>query len=883
MATLLLRDRVVDLETGEVPGHGTLRPTERALLAFLARHPDQPFGLHDLHHAVWGYAPTVASRAAYAAIHRVRALIEPDPAAPVHLLASRRDGYRLVGATVRDTLPDLATNVPPHPDTFVGRDDELAALATRAPTVLTVVGPGGVGKTRLVRHAARERTRPGGSWLAELVGATTADEVCARVARALPGRVPPAADAVGSALAALGPALLALDNAEDALDAVAALVPAWAAAAPACALVATSRQALGVPGEQVLELGPLSEDAAVALLLDRIRQRAPHTDVPAPTARALARAADHLPLALEITAANVTAVGAEAALESLRRADPRPARTRGGDPRHSALDTVVADSWARLPAPHQDALARLAALDGPLPLAAIEALGVDDAVTVVGDLADASLLSMVPSAGRAPVWRLLVTVRAHVRRTCPLDPAPVLDALGRWLAATWTAARGADFVPCVTPPPCPLGVPADVLVQLAVHARAHWTDRSALWCALLTGAHDQVATTLTQRLLDEALALPPAPRHVPELLRMGGWAAHQRGDVALTLELWGRGADEALHQGLLGQAARLLFERGDLLASLDRLDEARATADEIRRVTAELPPASRAAGEGGAACIEGTAAIRAGDEALADARTAAAIDAYARAGATLEAAQMLSHRALIAAMRERRALAHQYGDEAVARLERLPPSVRVCQVLGDERSRRANLLRSEARYDEALRGAARAVDLLRQTPALDWLVDAILEEGAVLADAGRTAEAVERFDAVLRYPAYNAALANRQVLLRVDRTLLADGVAAAAALAEALLEGPAPPAVLFLRQRLGRLRLALGDPAGAADVLLRYDPPPGRYAAAYLLPRIEALLRAGDVRRADADLDRVGAEGGPDVRPRVEALAALLAALRGAP
>src|SRR5687767_6351391 len=96
---LRLSQRTVDLTSGEVHGHGHLRPTELAMLAYLADRADVAISIAELHTEVWGYADRVVqrSRAAYTTASRLRAVLETDPAAPCHLLSERGEGYRLVG------------------------------------------------------------------------------------------------------------------------------------------------------------------------------------------------------------------------------------------------------------------------------------------------------------------------------------------------------------------------------------------------------------------------------------------------------------------------------------------------------------------------------------------------------------------------------------------------------------------------------------------------------------------------------------------------------------------------------------------------------------------------------------------------------------------
>ena len=175
-------------------------------------------------------------------------------------------------------LRDLPGNLGREPDTFVGREDDLRRVAAAfdgGARLVTLLGPGGMGKTRLAQRYARGwlGDHAGGAWFCDLAPARSTEGIVAAVAQALDvplGR----ADAVqqlGTAIAARGNCLLVLDNFEHLTRHAAALVGAWQRAAPQARLLVTSRELLALPGEHVLPLEPLSAAESSLLFGQRLR------------------------------------------------------------------------------------------------------------------------------------------------------------------------------------------------------------------------------------------------------------------------------------------------------------------------------------------------------------------------------------------------------------------------------------------------------------------------------------------------------------------------------------------------------------------------------------------------------------------------------------
>jgi predicted ATPase/DNA-binding CsgD family transcriptional regulator len=222
-----------------------------------------------------------------------------------------------------DTRPDLPT----EPNSFVGREKDLDELRKLVGTtrMVTLTGPGGIGKTRLALRVLAQLAEEfaDGACYAELADVTSPDLVVARVASAAgvteeQGR--PLLDTLADALR-LRSLVLALDNCEHLLDACARLCQRLLAAAPDLRLVATSREPLRVAGETIWPVAPLTlasadpaASEAVRLFADRAAATAPGfalTPLNADAVAAVCRSLDGIPLAIELAAARVRALSVE--------------------------------------------------------------------------------------------------------------------------------------------------------------------------------------------------------------------------------------------------------------------------------------------------------------------------------------------------------------------------------------------------------------------------------------------------------------------------------------------------------------------------------------------------------------------------------------------
>jgi predicted ATPase len=294
--------------------------------------------------------------------------------------------------------------------TFFGREGDIEAalrLLQAGERLVTLVGPAGVGKTRLARELA---ARVGGVvQQLDLHHAHGAEKVAARVAAVIGERLfawagMSAVDQVGMALARTGPRLLVIDDFDHLVRHAEATVGRWLAMAPQLRLLVTSRQALGIAGELRHEVLPLAIDDAIELFAARVRAVSPRF-VMTPESREIARQIvlrlDRLPLAIELAAARASLLSPA---EILARLDRRlevlrvDAGHRVGS-NHSTLRGALEWSWSLLDEPDRRALAAMAVFTGGISIpAAAAVLGVSepDAIDRLASLRDRSLL--VPSA-----------------------------------------------------------------------------------------------------------------------------------------------------------------------------------------------------------------------------------------------------------------------------------------------------------------------------------------------------------------------------------------------------------------------------------------------------------------------------------------------------
>ncbi|WP_433367014.1 winged helix-turn-helix domain-containing protein [Actinoplanes sp. CA-142083] len=381
------------------------------------------------------HADAVVERLGIDPSERVRALqvavlrgeLEPAPHARVALRPRP-------GAQVALRGGGLAGRVPMRFSSFVGREREVRQLAEllAEPGLVTVTGPGGVGKTRLVAETVRA-----GRLVAWVDAADVGPEdLVEAVAVAVGARIGPMDEPMGAlSRAAEGFSVVVLDNCEHVVEMAGLVVSAL----NGLRVVVTSQERLRVDGEKVLALAPLGEEAAARLFGDRAGVVAEPEAV-----GEIVRRLDLLPLAIELAATQAAALGVTPLRERLDdRLDLLVRGARGGDVRHRTLRAVVDWSFGLLERDGQVVLRRLAVFAGAFTVGQAEAV-VGDAVVsrekVAAVLASLVERSLVVRHGPGR-FRLLETVRAYAGEGLREDRAATV---ARHAAAMVAAAEKLD-------------------------------------------------------------------------------------------------------------------------------------------------------------------------------------------------------------------------------------------------------------------------------------------------------------------------------------------------------------------------------------------------------------------------------------------------------
>jgi predicted ATPase/class 3 adenylate cyclase/DNA-binding CsgD family transcriptional regulator len=516
--------------------------------------------------------------------------------------------------------PALRHNLPSQATSFVGRAPELAevrSLVSGGSRLATITGPGGIGKSRLALQVAAEALDGTGDgvWLVELAPVAEPKLVAHTVAAALGVREEPGRPMVDTLVDAVGDRhlMVILDNAEHVLGAAAKLVDAMMRSCPRAYLLVTSREPLGISGEHVFRVPPLSIPPAdvaapgqlaafesVQLFADHAsmhRQGFALDDANAAAVASICIRLDGIPLALELAAARL---GSLSVPEISSRLDQRfrllTGGSRAGLPRHQTLRALIDWSYDLLTPAEQIVLDRLSVFAGGWTLEAAEA------VTSAGDtgewlvldhlaaLVDKSLVQAEEIRGSTR-YRLLETVRQYAaehlarRAGSELDDTRaahrdhylgLIETAGMHLRgrdeAIWLDRLEAEFD----------NIRAALAFSLADPDRAEPGLRLAAglrWFCSMRGRAGEVIEALNVLLERPDARIPTRAR--ARALTVSCHLLNHFGDDSAIPSLAGEALriardlpEDALAADALSQLCWFRFERGDLPAALAQIDEA---------------------------------------------------------------------------------------------------------------------------------------------------------------------------------------------------------------------------------------------------------------------------------------------------------------------
>jgi predicted ATPase/class 3 adenylate cyclase len=392
--------------------------------------------------------------------HRLR-----DVALPINVLQVSHPDLPREFPRLR-SLQALGGNVPAQLTSFVGRDEELAALVESIAhsRLVTLTGTGGVGKTRLAVHAAAELANEfgDGAWMCELAAADDDDLMAQVIAKTLGCQQRPGLSLVESIVeyVKVRNLLLVLDNCEHLLEHAGDVATAVLRTCPAVKVLATSREALEVDGERVVRVKSLEEAAAIRMFDDRARDAGASTEWTTDQRDAIAeicRRVDGIPLAIELAAARVEAMSpVEIAAHLDERFRILTGKRRGRLERQQTLRATVDWSYQLLSTEERTVFSRLGMFMGSFDADAASEIVSDEDVDrwrvrdAVVDLVSKSMLVAEDGPGGTTRYSMLETLRVFARDL--LDQSDDADRwrrrhaeyFARFAEAYAAGARGAE-------------------------------------------------------------------------------------------------------------------------------------------------------------------------------------------------------------------------------------------------------------------------------------------------------------------------------------------------------------------------------------------------------------------------------------------------------
>ena len=519
--------------------------------------------------------------------------------------------FQLEARGLRSDFPPLKSmdpqrhNLPISPTGFIGREAELAEIAERLRPhrMLTLVGPGGTGKTRLALQAAAENIErfEDGVWFVELASVREPELVAQTVAEALGIREEAGRPIAKTLVDRLRDKkfLLVLDNCEHLIAAVVKLADQLFHDCSGIRLLATSREALRVNGEAIMRVGPLTEPDAVVLFVERsaaVESGFRITDGNTQLIREICRRVEGIPLAVELAAGRSRMMTPAEILARLQESfSVLAGGSRSAEGRHETLNTAIDWSYWLLSDDEQRLLRCLSVFFGGFTLDALTAVFGDTAVPpidLLGQLIDKSLVAPQEAADGSTRYALLETVREYGHRKLRENGeheavhnrhGTYFSALVRASAADWNGPERSSWLQRLA---------AEVDNLRAVFDLNAIPPRAALSMADTLADFWETRGEYREALSRFAAVLRSSPEPSPErahALQSAGLVAWLQGDMQLAVDYTDEGlrvsreiGDSKAEALLLQQLGQIATQKGDFKTARPYVQQALEIADEQR-------------------------------------------------------------------------------------------------------------------------------------------------------------------------------------------------------------------------------------------------------------------------------------------------------------